>query len=97
MVAVLDEAVGNVTSYLKENNLWDNTLLIFTTDNGGQAYAGASNLPYRGNKHGYWEGGIKVKYELYLLGGFFSWGISYRDKSLLQKRSHKHSQILNFK
>ena len=60
MVAVLDEAVGNVTSYLKENNLWENTLIIFSTDNGGQAYAGGSNLPYRGNKGSYWEGGIKV-------------------------------------
>ena len=64
MVAVLDEAVGNVTSYLKENNLWENTLIIFSTDNGGQAYAGGSNLPYRGNKGSYWEGGIKVLLKL---------------------------------
>ena len=28
MVAVLDEAVGNVTSYLKENNLWNDTLIL---------------------------------------------------------------------
>jgi len=59
MDAVLDEAVGNITRSLKENNLWKNTLFIFSTDNGGQAYAGGSNLPFRGNKGGYWEGGIK--------------------------------------
>ena len=59
MVAVMDEAIGNITNHLKERNLWDNSLIVFTTDNGGQAYAGGSNLPYRGNKGSYWEGGIK--------------------------------------
>ena len=39
--------------------MWTPNTRIFSTDNGGQAYAGGSNLPFRGNKGGYWEGGIK--------------------------------------
>ena len=56
MVAVLDEAIGNITSYLKENDIWEDTIIIFSNDNGGQAYAGGNNLPYRGDKGSYWEG-----------------------------------------
>ena len=32
MVTVLDESVGNVTAALKRNNMWDNTLLVFSTE-----------------------------------------------------------------
>ena len=36
MVAILDEAVKNITQHLKEKGMWDDTLLIFSTDNGGK-------------------------------------------------------------
>ena len=38
MVAVLDDAVRNITGALKDTGLWDNTLLIFQSDNGGPVY-----------------------------------------------------------
>ena len=44
------KAVGNVTKALKMWNMADNTLIVFTSDNGGQNFKGGSNYPLRGGK-----------------------------------------------
>lgn len=59
MVSCMDEAVGNITDALKEMGVWENTLLIFTTDNGG-LYEMGSNRPLRGYKGSHWEGAIRA-------------------------------------
>lgn len=62
LVETMDDAVGIVLKSLKENGLDKNTIVVFTSDNGGVAsgdnYA-TSNLPLRGGKGYQWEGGIK--------------------------------------
>ena len=55
---ILDEAVGNIMAAVEEKGLTDNTLFIFTNDNGGLTEE--SNHPYRGTKNTTFEGGVRV-------------------------------------
>ena len=55
----LDHGVGQVMNCLKETEQWEDTLVVFTSDNGGQLGAGANNGPLRGGKQDMWEGGIR--------------------------------------
>ena len=59
MVAVVDAAVANLTTVLRDRGMWDTTLFVFTADNGGAIY-GSSNYPLRGYKMTPWEGGNRV-------------------------------------
>lgn len=59
-VMEVDWSVGRVLDTLKELKLDSNTLVIFTSDNGGPLNQGASNLPLRGGKGMTLEGGMRV-------------------------------------
>ena len=50
MIAAMDEAVGKVVDALKRTGDFNNTFIIFTTDNGGSVSHASSNLPLRGTK-----------------------------------------------
>ncbi|MCR9099215.1 MAG: sulfatase [bacterium] len=65
LVETMDEAVGKVLRGLDELGLTENTIVVFTSDNGGVAAGDAfstSNLPLRGGKGYQYEGGIREPY-----------------------------------
>jgi arylsulfatase A-like enzyme len=66
MITRMDRDIGTLMKLLKDLGLDDNTLVIFTSDNGPEPKAGAdtkffgSNGPWRGDKRDLYEGGIRV-------------------------------------
>ncbi|XP_065914604.1 arylsulfatase B-like [Dysidea avara] len=81
MLRAADEGIANITARLKERNFLDDTIIIFTTDNGGQTMLGSSNLPLRGNKMTVFEGGVR--------GNAFVWG------SKLPKLNYDNHQLIH--
>jgi arylsulfatase A-like enzyme len=67
MIRALDRGVGRVMDTLRRLGLEENTLVIFTSDNGGAGYIGLPevNEPFRGWKLTFFEGGIRVPYFLH--------------------------------
>ena len=64
MVRALDRSVGRVMAALEAQGIADNTIVIFSSDNGGPGYIGLPELnkPYRGWKLTFFEGGIRVPF-----------------------------------
>ena len=62
MVRAIDRSVGRILVTLEEEGLSDNTMVIFTSDNGGAGYIGIPevNQPFRGWKITMFEGGLRV-------------------------------------
>jgi len=56
----LDEGIGKVISALKKSGEYDNTIIVFTSDNGGLIRDEANNGPLRDGKQSVYEGGLKV-------------------------------------
>jgi len=56
----LDQQIGRITAYLDASGLIQNTLIVFTSDNGGALRYAQSNGPLRGGKQDMFEGGIRV-------------------------------------
>ncbi|ROT67034.1 hypothetical protein C7M84_014903 [Penaeus vannamei] len=81
MVTALDEAVGRVVQALKDTGLYDNTVIVFSSDNGGVGMNGESNRPLRGNKSSVWEGGTRA--------------VGFVHSPLLQETPRVHSGLLH--
>jgi len=59
MIKSLDEAVGRIVNTLKREGLYDNTIIVFTSDNGG-GHNITNNAPLKGGKGYNFEGGNRV-------------------------------------
>ena len=81
MLQAGDEGINNITRLLEEKSLLDNTIIIFTTDNGGQTAQGSSNWPLRGNKDTTYEGVVR--------GIAFVWGAN------LPKLNYDNYQLIH--
>ncbi len=60
LIEHMDDGIGRVILALRESGAGDNTLVIFTSDNGGQLNVGANNGSLRAGKGDMYEGGIRV-------------------------------------
>lgn len=63
MLSALDDSVGKIFLALNNSKLLENSIVVFTTDNGGAAggidNSVGCNWPLRGSKYTLWEGGVK--------------------------------------
>ncbi|HIM10004.1 TPA: N-acetylgalactosamine 6-sulfate sulfatase, partial [Candidatus Poribacteria bacterium] len=60
LVEHMDAGIGRVIKELKDSGMYSNTLIFYTSDNGGALPVGAYNGPLRGGKEDMYEGGIRV-------------------------------------
>lgn len=72
MISAVDDSIGEIITFLKQNNLFDNTVIMFTGDNGPSResrnwldgsldlYYGGSTSKLKGHKFSLFDGGIKV-------------------------------------
>lgn len=60
LIEHMDAGIGKVLSALKKSGQYENTVIVFTSDNGGQANVGANNGPLRGEKQQMYEGGLRI-------------------------------------
>ena len=61
MTVGLDAAIGRCSSALRQHGMWETTLLVFTSDNGGRLSQHVTNYPFKGGKYSNFEGGVRVR------------------------------------
>lgn len=67
MLSAMDDGIGRTISAIRDEQLEDDTIIVFLNDNGGPTMAGttingSSNRPLRGSKRQTWEGGVRVPF-----------------------------------
>ena len=59
-ISIMDEGIGKVMKTLENENMLDNTIIVFTADNGAVYGKRGSNFPLRGGKQSLFEGGVRA-------------------------------------
>lgn len=59
MASVADNVTAQIVAALRRQSMWSNTLLVFSSDNGGDSGC-SSNFPLRGRKRTFFEGGVRA-------------------------------------
>ena len=62
LVEHLDDGIGRVLAALKDSGLAENTIVVFSSDNGGSLPYAQSNAPWRGGKQDHYDGGLRVPF-----------------------------------
>ena len=60
LIEHMDAGIGQVLESLRQSGADDNTIVVFTSDNGGQVDVGANNGPLRDGKQSMYEGGLRI-------------------------------------
>ncbi|KAJ8314187.1 hypothetical protein KUTeg_008748 [Tegillarca granosa] len=60
MVTAMDDAIGDIINILKQTGMYNETLIVFTADNGGWPQFFGNNYPLRGSKLTVYEGGTRA-------------------------------------
>lgn len=69
MVTRMDKGIGKIWDALEKSGQLDNTIILFSSDNGGDLNA-SSNKPLRSTKFTEWDGGVRVPAAIYWKNGF---------------------------
>ncbi len=80
LIEHMDDGIGKVIQSLKETGLYDNTLIIFLSDNGGHLESGANNGLLRDGKESVYEGGLRIP-------AFFVWANQIKPNSISTQRA----------
>jgi arylsulfatase len=64
LVTEIDARVGEIFAELEKTGMAENTIVIYTTDNGAEKYSwpDGGTSPFRGEKASTWEGGVRVPF-----------------------------------
>ncbi len=65
LIEHMDEGIGQIVQTLEKSGIAENTLVLFTSDNGGLLNSGANDGPYRSGKTHMYEGGLRVPFAAY--------------------------------
>ncbi len=86
MMTHMDAAIGRVLGALEEQGILENTIVVFSGDNGGALNLGASNGDLRGGKRSAYEGGIRVP-------GIISWPGKIASGAVLEQQIAVHDWL----